>query len=31
MPLPSAPTTATLPASDDFLGHPKGVYVAFFT
>lgn len=25
------PATATLPASDDFLGHPKGVYVAFFT
>ena len=23
--------TAALPASDDFLGHPKGVYVAFFT
>lgn len=26
------PMTATaLPASDDFLGHPKGVYVCFFT
>jgi POT family proton-dependent oligopeptide transporter len=24
-------TTAALPASDDFLGHPKGVYVCFFT
>ena len=24
-------TTAALPASDDFLGHPKGVFVCFFT
>ena len=23
--------TAALPASDEFLGHPKGVYVCFFT
>ncbi|KRG68050.1 peptide MFS transporter [Pseudoxanthomonas dokdonensis] len=25
------PTAAALPASEDFLGHPKGVYVCFFT
>ena len=24
-------TATALPASDDFLGHPKGVYVCFFT
>ena len=24
-------TTGSVPAHDDFLGHPKGVYVCFFT
>ncbi len=27
----NATITPALPASDDFLGHPKGVYVCFFT